>query len=683
MPPSRIPAILAIAVITLSTLPSAATVIVNEIMYNSPGTDVEYVELYNRGPYALALDGWYLLDNDPLHPKCYLVGTLASGDFLVVAADSTLFAIQYPGVTNVNPNYFNPGGTGFGLGNSGDTVNVYTPGDVLYDTVTYSDGGDWPGEADGNGPSLELIYPFLDNNVPASWEASLVSWGTPGEQNRVYQVDQTPVCQDGARDIPLPTSADDVTVTVIAYDHEALATIQLWVDMGEGFSATDMYDDGLHGDSAPGDSIFGAVIPARPDGTLVRYYAIATDDIGQSDAWPNSAPTEYRAYTVGHEPPALRLNEVLASNVTGITDEYGQHEDWLEIYNEGAVPVALGGMFLSDEADRTHQWQLPEFDLYPGQYLVVWADNDEAQGSFHASFRFSAIGEFAGLFETEDHGNVLISGFEFGRMSADVSVGYQPDDGHVPEYLATPSPGASNAGSPLFSDVCINEFHTTSSGGGFDDWIELYNRGAAVVDISGWLISDERVLNAKWAFPLGTVLAPGEFVVVGEAVLGFGWSSLGDEVVMLSASDSLTGMDFYDYGPQQPDISEGRYPDGQPYWYFFSPPTAGAENDNVVAVPEAAPADAGLQLLGNYPNPFNPSTRIQLSLGASVELSVRIFSVDGRSVRDLFRGTLPAGRHDLLWDGRDDAGRALASGLYLVQGESAGEAQRHKLLLLK
>jgi len=142
-------------------------------------------------------------------------------------------------------------------------------------------------------------------------------------------------------------------------------------------------------------------------------------------------------------------------------------------------------------------------------------------------------------------------------------------------------------------------------------------------------------------------------------------------------------MDFYDYGPQQPDISEGRYPDGQPYWYFFSPPTAGAENDNVVAVPEAAPADAGLQLLGNYPNPFNPSTRIQLSLGASVELSVRIFSVDGRSVRDLFRGTLPAGRHDLLWDGRDDAGRALASGLYLVQGESAGEAQRHKLLLLK
>jgi len=679
---SSLSVLLTLLAVAFTAAGAASEIVINEIMYNSPGTDVEFVELINAGSAPIDITGWYMLDDDLTHPRCYLDGVLAAGDYLVVAGDLTLFHLVYPGVTNLNPNDFNPGGLGFSLGNTSDTVFIFDPGGTVIDWVTYQDGGDWPSSPDGGGPSLELINPILDNALPTSWDPSIPMGGTPGVINSSYLDDQQPICRAGRRDIDLPTSGDSVNVSVEAWDNEALASVQMYVDTGSGYAAQDMFDDGLHGDGAAGDSIWGSTIPPQSSGTLVKYYVLVLDDIGQENYWPDQAPSEYRAYTVDYYPPHLRITEMMAVNNTGITDPFGQHDDWIELYNSGSSAADLGGLFLSDNLDATHKFALPSYVLDPGAFVLVWADADTLQGPLHANFKLSASGEAAALFDTEDHGNVMIHGFTYGPQNPDISIGLLPMDGDWPEYLAASTPLADNSGAGLYSDVCINEFQTTSAGGGVDDWIELFNRGASPVDISGWHISDDRGNPMKWAFPVGTILAAGDFVVVDELTLGFSWSSTGVEVALLTAADGLTGMDYYDMGPQQPDISEGRYPDGQAYWHFFVDVTPGGPNSVPVGVGET-PGSADLLIRGAWPNPFNPSTSIGFDLGRASRVRVTIHSVDGRRLRKLFDGDLDAGSYRFAWDGRDDRGGALPSGLYFASVRTEHRERSLKLVLIK
>ena len=58
---------------------------------------------------------------------------------------------------------------------------------MLIDQVTYDDDNPWPEEADGGGPTLELINPNFDNSLPESWSSSSELYGTPGAKNSVYQ----------------------------------------------------------------------------------------------------------------------------------------------------------------------------------------------------------------------------------------------------------------------------------------------------------------------------------------------------------------------------------------------------------------------------------------------------------------------------------------------------------------
>jgi hypothetical protein len=562
-----------------------AAIVINEVMYNSVETDldVEYVELYNTGPTAQNLTGWYVLDSDPTHDRCYLVGALQPGDYLVVAGFLSLFQAKYPGVTNVNPNQFDSTipGQGFRLGNGGDRVRVFDSIGSLRDFVEYDDLAPWPVEANGLGPSLELVNPGLDNTLASNWSASTNAPppGTPGSQNSVFTVDQPPLIDSVARSVPLPGPGHTVIVTAHATDNQAVVSVELWVDTGAGFAARPMFDDGAHGDGQVGDRVYGASISPEPAGTRIRYYVAATDGFPQTTVYPSGAPTSsYLAYTVGHVPPYLVVNEVLASNLTGITDEAGQFDDWAEIRNRGTVPVSLEGMYLSPDASLSQVWQFPAVTIDPGGYLLVWCDNDEGQGPLHTSFKLTAARGDVALFGSVDHGNTLVHSVAYALLDPDVSFGYAPDDADAPEYLTTTSPAASNDGATPRARVVINELLTTASAGGLDDWVELYNRGPVAVDIGGWHLTDERDQPTKYTFPPSTVIAPGAYLTVDENELEFSFTSTGAEVVLLARASGESGEDFYDFGPQLSDVSVGRHADGTPYWQFLSPPTRDGTN---------------------------------------------------------------------------------------------------------
>ncbi len=653
----------------LITLPlTAEELVINEIMYNSPGEDIEFIEIVNISGKTIDLTGWTLLDDDDAHTPCQLVGTLAANAYLVVVGDKAKFSTKYPDVKNINANAFNPNGTGWALGNNSDVVRLFKNG-VLHDIVAYEAGGEWPSKPDGNGPSLELLNPQWDNSLPQNWDPSLADGGTPGKQNSVYTTNAKPVCKNGRRDKSFPKSTDAVKVMVDAYDNEGLAKVELMVNLGSGYQAVAMNDNGTGGDAVAGDSVFTAVIPAKGNNTLVKYYCVATDQAGQSDLWPNNAPDDYYAYTVDYTPPDLRITEVLAVNQKTIADERGEYDDWFEIYNAGSTAVNLGGMFVSDQLNSPRQFKLPNFTLPPGQYLLLWADNDTDQGPLHATFQLSSEGESIALFETVDHGNALIHGWKFGRMSADVSMGYKSPNSTAPDYLRTPTPRADNWNSDYFSPVCINEFMSTSNFGGPDDWIEIYNRGTAPFDLSGCFLSDSRSDNTKWRFPDDTVLKPGQFLVIWEDVLGFNLATGGGDVIMLTAPDSTTGLDFYDFGEQRPDYSEGRYPDGAGVWRKFKPHTRGESNSSgagVLEEPMAGRPEA-FELRQNYPNPFNPSTEIQYVLPKSGRVQIDIYNLNGQKVKTLVEAQQAAGVHRVTWTGDDDSGLPVAGGIYFYR----------------
>ena len=88
-------------------------------------------------------------------------------------------------------------------------------------------------------------------------------------------------------------------------------------------------------------------------------------------------------------------------------------------------------------------------------------------------------------------------------------------------------------------------------------------------------------------------------------------------------------------------------------------------------------------LIGNYPNPFNANTEIRLQLAKAGPVALTIYDVQGRLVRGLWSGLLAAGAHQLSWDGRDEAGRAAATGIFLYRLQSVGQSETRKMLLLR
>lgn len=78
-------------------------------------------------------------------------------------------------------------------------------------------------------------------------------------------------------------------------------------------------------------------------------------------------------------------------------------------------------------------------------------------------------------------------------------------------------------------------------------------------------------------------------------------------------------------------------------------------------------SQSGLVLGAGAPNPFNAATRVGFDLPQAAGLELTVHNAAGQTVRTLASGRRPAGHHELIWDGRDDTGRDLASGTYLMQ----------------
>ncbi len=90
-----------------------------------------------------------------------------------------------------------------------------------------------------------------------------------------------------------------------------------------------------------------------------------------------------------------------------------------------------------------------------------------------------------------------------------------------------------------------------------------------------------------------------------------------------------------------------------------------------------------VKLFQNYPNPFNPSTIISYEVPVFSNVTLVVYDILGRNVQTLVSGQQAAGRHEIIWDGRDSNGRPVSSGIYIYRIEVEGFAKNRRMLLLK
>lgn len=116
------------------------------------------------------------------------------------------------------------------------------------------------------------------------------------------------------------------------------------------------------------------------------------------------------------------------------------------------------------------------------------------------------------------------------------------------------------------------------------------------------------------------------------------------------------------------------------YYRVMATDPEGAQASLLFEVAAAAPRRAVLR--PNAPNPFNPTTVFEFELAAPSHVDLTLFDVRGKVVREL-RADRGAGRHSLVWDGRDAAGRPLAAGVYPYRLAAAGQELRGRAVLVK
>ncbi len=111
--------------------------------------------------------------------------------------------------------------------------------------------------------------------------------------------------------------------------------------------------------------------------------------------------------------------------------------------------------------------------------------------------------------------------------------------------------------------------------------------------------------------------------------------------------------------------------------------TAPVELETVSIADEAGGPPDGFALHPNFPNPFNPATTITYRLPLATRVALDIFDISGRKIRTLATGQRRAGFHQAIWDGRDQLGQRVSSGIYLYQIKTADFRQIRKMVLLR
>lgn len=269
--------------------------------------------------------------------------------------------------------------------------------------------------------------------------------------------------------------------------------------------------------------------------------------------------------------------------------------EFVELWNSSAVPQSLAGFRLSGDIDFTFP---SDAMLAPGAFGVVAADQVHLRAVYGIT---NVWGDWSGKLPN-DHGTIRLRNAAGAVL---LEVRYLDEDpwpivadgtGHS-LFLARPSFGEASprawaasgnvGGSPGLPDPAIEDSQADlqisevygSAGGsqaGAENFIELYNHTSISQDLSGGWLSDDPAIR-KFQIPIGTFLAPGNFIIFHPSVLGFPLSAAGGRIFWWSPSGDRV-IDAVHYGAHPHGTSYGRSPENPALWSLLSPETPQSAN---------------------------------------------------------------------------------------------------------
>jgi hypothetical protein len=279
-------------------------VVINEIHYDPDVKTelVEFIELYNAGTSEVDLTGWYFREG--VTYKFPPGSKLPANGYIIVAANPQQVRAKWSSGRFIVVPSLVLGPFAGKLDNDGEKIELCNAEAEEVDQVDYQLGFPWPTVGDsvpkadppnGTGCSIQLVNPFLDNDLGGSWRPA---YPTPAAQNKDVYADNIPPQIRQVKHSPeQPRSGEIVTVTAKITDPDGVASVTLLyqlVNPGNYICITDpvynsswtnvaMHDDGLNGDQQAGDDIYTVQLPAllQTNRRLVRYRIAVADNTGR------------------------------------------------------------------------------------------------------------------------------------------------------------------------------------------------------------------------------------------------------------------------------------------------------------------------------------------------------------------------------------------------------------------
>jgi hypothetical protein len=296
---------------------------------------------------------------------------------------------------------------------------------------TYSEMADNVNNSIGNmGPPPNQMVPgiteLMDSRIEYLMGLADFSSQAPNIQNSVISPEN-------------PSTGESVNFTAeFAYADEAYLAYRY--DDYSIFTKLEMFDDGAHNDGASGDGVYGVIF--TPESVLINYYFYA-ENTDAAAFLPVRAEYEFFTLEILGD---IVINEFMASNQITATDQDGEDDDWIELYNSSDEEIDISGYYLSDKSNQIDKWEFPDISISAGGYLIVWADGDTLQSGLHANFKLSAGGESVVLSAPDKS---IINLCTYASQETDISYGRYPNG--TGEFCSmTPTFSAENM---LSSDI--------------------------------------------------------------------------------------------------------------------------------------------------------------------------------------------------------------------------------------
>jgi hypothetical protein len=347
---------------------------------------------------------------------------------------------------------------------------------------------------------------------------------------------------------------------------------------------------------------------------------------------------------LGDTVEGIYINEVLSKNDYTIVDNYGEYDDFIELYNGSNDTIDISGLYLTDKREDKKKWKIPVGinDLAPGDYMIFWADKDTAQGLNHTNFKLSE--ETVCLYQVFGSDTILLDELLSPASNLpDITRGRLPDGDSTLVLFDFPTPDTTNTyiDDSIFSSIYINEFMPnnvsviTDGVGDYEDWIELYNAGNTPVNVGGLYLTDDLAEPNQYRIPSinpdSTTIPAGGFLLLwadkdteqGILHLDFKLNNISEQigVIRYSAIDTFF-IDSLSYTFISPDVSLSRYPDGMSNWdsIVFTPNGSNVITSNWNVYEE--------ECCKVYPNPSSG----QLVIEGTDMNSISIHNIEGQVI---------------------------------------------------